>query len=81
MAKQHRYRSGAVALPSDSQDSVLCSASIQRFASLVGSSADAKVTLAALPGAETALFAAHVFAPIFAAPTAERFGYLAESIL
>jgi hypothetical protein len=37
--------------------------------------------LVALPGVETALSAAHVFSPIFAAPTAERFGYLAESIL
>ena len=48
---------------------------------MVGSSAGVQVTLVALPGEEIALSAAHVSSPIFAAPTAERFGYLAESIL
>ena len=81
MAKRHRRLSEAVVLPGNFQDSVWCSASIQRFASLVGSAAGAQVMLVALPGEETALSAAHVFSPIFAAPTAERFGYLAESIL
>lgn len=68
-------------LPGDFQDSAWCSASIQKFANWAGSPAGAMVMLVALPEVETAFSAAHVFSPIFAAPTAEHFVYLAKSIL